>query len=88
LRLGVEPFYSKEPGYDGPQRHCDETGNSCVIYAGADCHNPSCIPWDWDYDATIIFVGALSGEGWDRNGIGYTEEVEDMVYDFTDAGKK
>jgi len=30
----------------------------------------------------------MSGEGSDRNGIGYTEEIEDMVYDFTAAGKK
>jgi len=28
----------------------------------------------------------MSGEGSDRNGIGYTEEIENMVYDFTAVG--
>ena len=88
LRIGVEPFVSKEPAFDGPQRHCDETGNSCVIYGGGDCHDPSCIPDDWDYDATIIFVGAFTGEGSDRAYVGWKEEWTNMVSDFTAAGKK
>jgi hypothetical protein len=63
-----------------------------VIYAGGDCHDPSCIPEEWKYDTTIIFVGTTTGEGSDRPGIGYLQETEDMVTYFgknnTDDGKK
>jgi len=69
-RLCVEPFVSND-FVNGAQRHCDESGKSCVIYAGGDCHTPSCVPDDWNYDAAIIFVGANTGEGSDRSGIGY-----------------
>lgn len=53
-RLGVEIFDSTSTG---PQRHCDDSNNTCVIFAGPDCHNTTCIPEDWDYHAAIIFVG-------------------------------
>lgn len=80
--MGVKPFVSDS---SGPQRHCDKSNSSCVIYAGGDCHDPSCIPDGWDYDATIIFVGANTGEGSDRGGIGFDSNTEDMCHHFASS---
>jgi len=69
-RLGVDWFVSND---NGPQRHCNN--QSCVIYAGQNCHSHSCIPDDWDYDASIVFVGQGTGEGSDRS-IEYPDDVK------------
>ena len=58
-----------------------------MIYVGGDCHLTSCVPADWEYDATLIFVGQNSGEGSDRGDIDYPQEVKDMVSDFTTVGR-
>ena len=79
VRLGVETFVSKD---NEVQRHCDATSSKCVIYAGGDCHDPSCIPSNWDWDATLIFVGQNTGEGSDRDTLAFTQETQDMCSSF------
>jgi len=77
-RMGVELF-DKDSG-SKTQRHCNDETGKCVIYLGTDCNLPSCIPKDWDWDATLVFLGQYTREGYDRNDT--TEEI-----DFSDSTK-
>ena len=85
-RLGVEKF---EPNDQEVQRHCDKAGSTCVIYAGAGCHSVSCIPFRYDWDATIVFLGQNTAEGSDRNdgGVQYGDDMTAMINGFARLGK-
>jgi beta-glucosidase len=67
---------------EGPTSSCDKNYTSCLTYGG---HLDTTIPHDAlgiYYNTAIIFLGAMSREGFDRKTLGFGEEVENMVKRF------
>lgn len=94
LRMGVEPF--EIDSGSKTQRHCNDDTGKCVIYVGTECNLPSCVPVDWEWDATFVFLGQNTAEGYDRDikdgEIEYYNYTQTMVNEFaylnTKMGKK
>lgn len=90
MRMGVEPFDSDSGSKT--QRHCNKETGKCVIYVGTDCNLPSCVPKEWDWDATIVFLGQYTKEGFDRNAtngqVDFLDSTKTMINEFSYLNNK